>query len=366
MRKASADRLTYLDGLRGVAALMVALFSHYGHFAQTSHSGISMAQAPGYWFLAPLYGYSWTAVELFFAISGVVFAYVYADRLPGAFDFAARRFARLYPLHLVTLAVVAVLVLIFQQVNGRSPAYDNNDLMHFAMNVAFVHNGLISENWSFNGPSYSLAIEAVMYLTFYVAARYTDLDITAWLLFIGATLFLALPHPWHHLPVLNNSIAIGVVGFFGGVIVFRGGRTAYLLPVILAATTLLSGSLFTKVYTVIFSVMLLFACSEHLRIVFSKSLFTWLGKRSLSIYLVHFPLQVAIMLVLGTKIPFGSYSLLLTYALLLLLVSHAAHHLIEQPAQVWIRRLSEGANAQDSQRSKVTVEAAKWTSRSVH
>ena len=352
MQKASADRLTYLDGLRGVAALAVALFAHYGHFAQSIHSGVGIGQATGYMLLAPIYGYSWTAVELFFAISGVVFAYVYADRLPSASEFAIRRFARLYPLHLVTLVVVTVLVLIYQHVNGRPPVYGNNDILHFFLNIAFIHNGLFSENWSFNGPSYSLAIEAVMYFIFYISARYTNLDITAWMLFIGGTLFLALPHPWHHLPLLNNSIAIGLVGFFGGVILFRGGRTAYILPLALAATTFIASNLFCKIYTVIFTVMLLIAWSRHLRLLFGLPIFAWLGQRSLSIYLVHFPLQVAIMLVFGTKLPFGSFSFLVSYALSLLLIAHAAHHLIEQPAQVWIRRLSAKATLPAPQTAK--------------
>ena len=342
LQDASADRLTYLDGLRGIAALAVALFAHYGHFAQTAHSGIDASQAPGYRLLAPLYGYSWTAVELFFAISGIVFAHVYANRLPSASEFARRRFARLYPLHFGTLAVVALLVLLFQHLRGYPPVYGNNDGFHFVLNMAFVQFGILSEEYSFNGPSYSLAIEAVMYALFYVTARYTNLNISAWLFCVVGVLFLALQHLWHHLPIINNSVAIGLVGFFGGVILFRGGRIAWVLPLALTASALISANLFCKIYAVIFCVLLLTSWSPHLRSVLSLPILRWLGERSLSVYLVHFPLQVGIMLVLGPDLPFRSFGFLAGYALLLLLIAHATHLLIERPAQAWLL----GLNAQ--------------------
>ena len=342
MRDASADRLTYLDGLRGMAALAVALFAHYGHFAQTVHSGIDASEAPGYRLLAPLYGYSWTAVELFFAISGVVFAHVYANRLPSASEFARRRFARLYPLHFGTLAVVALLVSIYQHLHGYPPVYGNNDGFHFALNMAFVQFGIFSEEYSFNGPSYSLAIEAVMYGLFYITARYANLNLSAWLFCFSGVLFLALQHPWHHLQIINNSIAIGLVGFFGGVIVFRGGRIACVLPLALTVSALISANLFCKVYAVIFFVLLLISRSPHLRSALSLPIFRWLGERSLSVYLVHFPLQVGIMLVLGPDLPFRSFGFLASYALLVLLIAHATHILVERPAQAWLL----GLNAQ--------------------
>ena len=88
------------------------LLYHYMHFAMsgTDHSRYThyLALQPARWLLAPFYDYGFYAVQLFWIISGFVFAAVYFDRAVTGRAFAANRFARLYPLHLLTLLVVAL------------------------------------------------------------------------------------------------------------------------------------------------------------------------------------------------------------------------------------------------------------------
>ena len=136
-------------------------------------------------------------------------------------------------------------------------------------------------------------------------------------------------------------MALGLVGFFGGVILNNGGCKVTLLP--LAAIVLMpfSINLFCKVYAVIFVMMLFISWSTILQKFLSMRILTWLGDRSLSIYLVHFPVQIGIMLALGSKVPFTSYWLLFSYGLILIGVAHLTHNLIEMPAQAWINSLGK-------------------------
>ena len=88
---ARTNRLDHLDGIRGVAAFCVMM----GHIRWPS----ALATLP------PFHTISlW--VDFFFVLSGFVIAHVYLDRLAGGMPvlaFMGRRFARLYPLHLLML-----------------------------------------------------------------------------------------------------------------------------------------------------------------------------------------------------------------------------------------------------------------------
>ena len=83
-----------IEGLRGVAALMVVFFHA---FILARWGG-----APAQWGIVQN---AWLFVDLFFVISGVIMAAVYGERLRNGAQlrgFFIKRFFRLYPLHLVT------------------------------------------------------------------------------------------------------------------------------------------------------------------------------------------------------------------------------------------------------------------------
>ena len=85
-----------IEGLRGIAALLVALFHAYVY-----------SQWGGFPAQSGVLQHAWLFVDLFFVISGYVMAAAYSDRLarggrPSAY--MVRRLFRLYPLHIVTTA----------------------------------------------------------------------------------------------------------------------------------------------------------------------------------------------------------------------------------------------------------------------
>ena len=90
-------RMAHLDGLRGVAILLVLGFHYFTCFQAVYPYGSAWAEFP-------LFRWGHLGVHLFFAISGFVIAMT-LERCTGLDDFAVRRFARLWP----TMLLCAVL-----------------------------------------------------------------------------------------------------------------------------------------------------------------------------------------------------------------------------------------------------------------
>lgn len=157
------ERLSALDGLRGIAALLVVVF-HFRHF--------------GPWFGLPWVGgseflnkgYLW--VDLFFVLSGFVLAHVYAHgfrhglpRWDQVRTFWWARFARVYPLHLAALLLLIGLVAVgfIQPLGHNGRCYD---LWNLAASLGLVHVWGLTTGLCWNVPSWSIAAEAAVYALF--------------------------------------------------------------------------------------------------------------------------------------------------------------------------------------------------------
>ncbi len=109
------------------------------------------------------------AVDLFFAISGIVIAYTYQGRIQNFRDynnFMLRRIARLYPLHLITLCFYVAIGLfallgILKVDDIRKYNFDML-ISNLFLVQAWLPNGVIS----FNYVSWSISAELFVYLLF--------------------------------------------------------------------------------------------------------------------------------------------------------------------------------------------------------
>lgn len=148
-------RLAALDGIRGVAALLVM--------------GLHIAGYLG----SPLLGHGYLMVDLFFLMSGFVLSAGYGQRLGAGGQgvwFAGKRVARLYPLAIVGLALgggVAVAL----SVGGLRPLEDQPLLLALlaALFLPWLGGGLVVP---FNGPVWSLQFELWINLAWGFAARW--------------------------------------------------------------------------------------------------------------------------------------------------------------------------------------------------
>jgi peptidoglycan/LPS O-acetylase OafA/YrhL len=186
---AQKHRYEALDSLRGIAALSVAVF----HLQVASHI---------YFFTLTRHAYMF--VDFFFVLSGFVISHAYASRL-NSFDelvpFTIRRFGRIYPLHVVMLAVfvafeLAVLV-VSQHVPGalpRPPFSEDRTPMAIVVNLLLLNGVGIYEGSTWNGPSWSISAEFFTYLIFavtvIVARRRLPLVALLYVLAAGLAIYL--------------------------------------------------------------------------------------------------------------------------------------------------------------------------------
>jgi len=154
-----------LDGLRIVAACAVVVL-HYSDYIKDLPVGKFMVD------------HTWhfnQFVDLFFVVSGFIIARQYLDRVGDTAStgrFLWRRIARIYPLHLATLAfyVIVALALHFGLAKTDNPArYPFSDL---PAQLLLLH-AFDGERLTFNFPSWSLSAEMLCYVLFPVVAAIT-------------------------------------------------------------------------------------------------------------------------------------------------------------------------------------------------
>ena len=170
-------RLFTLDVSRGFAALAVVL-THWSLFAFDGGLHLSedynIANLPLYAVLKIFYEYGYLAVAYFFLVSGFIFFWLYRSSIENkdiSFGiFWIQRISRLYPLHFVTLLIVALLQTVYISQNGNSFIIQYNDMYHFFLNLGFVSNWGFESSYSFNSPVWSVSIEIFAYFVFFMVA----------------------------------------------------------------------------------------------------------------------------------------------------------------------------------------------------
>lgn len=169
-----------LDGLRGVAAILVVWFHIFEAYA-TSH-------------LDQQINHGYLAVDFFFMLSGFVIGYAYDDRwgTMKTKDFLKRRIIRLHPI-VVMGAVIGGIMFYFQ---GCS-AWDVSKVTILALFVATFINALLipvtpgteirglGEMYPLNGPSWSLFFEYIGNILYALFIRKFSTKALAILVFVA-------------------------------------------------------------------------------------------------------------------------------------------------------------------------------------
>jgi len=342
-----------LDVSRLLAACAV-LFWHYQHFFvppvdyqfHVKRSAVSPLYHELWW----LFDYGHVAVQYFWAVSGFVFAHVYLADEGARGRFWLARVARLWPLHLLTLGLVAVLQAAYNGVNGTEFIYHHQDIKHFLLSLGLAHYWGWQADQSFNGPSWSLSTEILAYTSFWLLLpglrrSPTVLALTAAVMAL-ALFFLKAPDG----PVLT---CIGY--FFGGAAVYGaalrwGLRTAVLtaLGAVLAMAALWLGlakhwsdaATLAGTFAALLAVLAIDTADRGDRLAAARHF----GDASYGVYLWHFPLQLMLVLLidetLGSRGIARQPAFLLFFVGLSVLMGFASHRWFERPAQRLVLRLA--------------------------
>jgi len=379
-------RLYSLDAFRGLAALTIVMW-HWQHFFSVSghwQAVWNRDAQPFWWLLKPFYLEAWAAVDLFFALSGFVFFWLYGQAIRdgkiSAGKFALLRFSRLYPLQLLTLLLAAGLQAMFQHATGAYFIFPAGDWTRFLAQL-FMAQQTVPPNidQTFNGPAWTVSIEAGLYVVFFLLCR------------IGlkgprtAALMAAAAIPLFH---WNWFISRGLMGFFLGGLAYytvewvrtRAKARGISIAVCVAALALwavvfveiLYGPIhaglawitdnvpddwdyysdnandifhIAYIFTVVPFTIIALALSEAVLGLFQTAYrrISYLGDISYSVYMLHFPLQIACAL-LAVKIGLApanfmhDWSMLAFYAVLIGLAS-LSYFFYEKPMQALFRSI---------------------------
>ena len=349
-------RLYSLDALRGLAALAV-IFWHWQHFfciGPTLSSTFRITEQPLFSIFFLLYQNGDRAVDIFFSLSGFIFFWLYSRAISrgeiSATDFFIRRFARLYPLHFLTLLFVALEQFVYWKMNQNFFVYQRNDLFNFILNLFLISSIGLEKGASFNEPAWSISVEFFLYIVFFMICK-SNKTSTKFIIILSLLGFI--------LSAFYSPLGRGIGSFFlGGCIycvyssVLATKKSEQILRIVIILT---AGFWIAEIYASfnnfplgkLFSAIILFpstiltlALIETRQKEFGKRL-SVLGDISYSSYLWHFPLQLFFFeasKLLGANINiFNSPIMLVAFFSLLLLISFFSHRYIEMPVQRYIQ-----------------------------
>jgi peptidoglycan/LPS O-acetylase OafA/YrhL len=351
MASSSQDQFHSLTGLRFVLAAWIAYF-HVGHMFDPEGLGALPALKVGM-----------ARVDVFFVLSGFVLTHVYWARTKGRFDFAdffIARVARLYPLHLAALALMALYVLA-GVVLGRAEEAAQYTPM------GLLGNLLMLQAWGWPGapqwnfPAWTLSAEFAGYLVFpaYLLAA-TAMRARPWS-FLGLSIAAVLLVDLALRAFAGRSLGEATVewgALRGAGLVFVGvaARVAFdaIKPGPASGATLLAligaliaafaaiGQLSAAIVAAGSAALILglarldrIGAKTPLSLPFMRTLGDW----SYALFILHVPLYVIAMQaagVLGVTIPINAWTAA-GFVVVATIVTAPAHYLIEEPARKWLR-----------------------------
>lgn len=215
-------RFLALDGWRGIAAILVALYhlDFYNHLHDL-----------------PFLRNSYLFVDFFFVLSGFVISHAYQNKLSSfqrAKEFIIFRIARLWPLHIFILFLFIILelvkLLILQNTgewNAYTGPFTNEYSLHsIASNIFLLQSINLYDGLTWNYPSWSISVEFYTYLVFMlftlITHHYKSLIKPLNTLLISASiliLFLSVDNLDD--ATYNNGIFRCILGFFLGGLCYK-------------------------------------------------------------------------------------------------------------------------------------------------
>ena len=322
---ASKPRYEILDGIRGVAAVLVVLF----HLLETYSNGQS----------TQIINHGYLAVDFFFVLSGFVIGYAYDDRWDRmtTWRFFKRRLVRLQPMVIMGTVVGACFYLFGQgdgfPLIGNVPGW--KVLLAFVMGCFMIPcgAGMDIRGWgemnSFNGPNWSLTWEYVGNILYALvfrrlpkiglailaaAAAFCTLDLCLdWNVF-G---LLTEGHAGHRYTVIggwsltSEQVYVGLTRLFYpfiiGLLISRVGKfikvnngfwwcslilaVLFSIPCVGGADNILNGVYNATCILILMPLVVMMGAGSHIKGEKSAKVCNFLGEISYPLYITHYPLM---------------------------------------------------------------------------
>jgi peptidoglycan/LPS O-acetylase OafA/YrhL len=195
----ASRRMPELDGLRGIAILLVLVWHYVACGAKLKGDPATMPLAESLLrgALGALTSMSWSGVDLFFVLSGFLLGGILLDNKesPSLFKtFYARRICRLFPLYYLSLLLFCFATLVLGSPANRGIKWLLYQPLPIWSYATFTQNFITAFSNSFGanwlGVTWSLAVEEQFYLVLPLIIYFTD---RRHLPFVLVTLILAAP-----------------------------------------------------------------------------------------------------------------------------------------------------------------------------
>lgn len=367
------EYLSSLTALRGIAALLVAVF----HFEMAVARFVPAAQSM---FFEKCY----LMVDLFFIMSGFIMLHVYSTQFKDNIqakslkNFLVARFARVYPLHLFSLLLLVVLVRWLT--DWGNPPIILEQPADILPNIFLLHSFGFTKIYSWNIPSWSISAEWAAYLLFPIIAlcinKKKAITVVLLILLIVAAYYSimyllprknpinpAIPVPHNLNTTFDYGYIRGIAGFTTGILVYllyelRAVRKAFSsdlisLLIILAITITMHFALNDSLTVLLFAMLVISFTANTGKIaqLCNRKIPQFLGNISYSVYLMQIflqePFSHGIYLPGITGIGRGKQNIdfssgvlyCTTYLILLIMISYISYQWVERPSRRFINRI---------------------------
>lgn len=304
-----------LDGLRGVAAILVVIF----HIFETFSGGNRFIQ---------IINHGYLAVDFFFLLSGFVVAYAYDDRWGKMtqWEFYKRRLIRLQPMVIMGMIIGAIFYyfqasdILFPQIAGM-PVWKLILTMFIGFTLLPIPPSMEIRGWGemhpLDGPAWSLFFEYIANILYaLIFRRFSNKVLSVFvLIFAGLLINYTVFGPkgdviggWSlNLEQMNIGFTRLLYPFFAGVLLSRLGKLIHikgafwvcsiLITIVLALprfgdenTLWMNGLYESFVIILIFPLIVAIGAGGQIKSTFSAKICKLLGDISYPIYITHYPL----------------------------------------------------------------------------
>lgn len=314
------NNIPAINGLRGIAALMVTLF----HFSKGFFDEDSIVRN--------IFRFGWTGVEIFFVISGFVITWSMINsnyKFQNFLTFLLKRLIRIEPPYLFSIIIIIslnYLSSLFSSYNGPAFSFDiSNILLHIGYLVR-----LFDATW-FNPVYWSLEIEFHFYL---IIALVIPLLIhnKRIIQIISLTILLLGIFLKSDFTPLFKYIDIFLIGIV--IALFKAHKFPlylfYSFVFVITVSILLQHNWIISIVVITTATIILYKDS-----ILNHTIFSYLGKISYSLYLLHVPIGGRI-INLAKRFDLDELGKILVLILTLFSsigIAHLFYHFIERPFQ---------------------------------
>jgi peptidoglycan/LPS O-acetylase OafA/YrhL len=360
----SKNHYPILDGLRGVASVLVIMF----HVLETFTGGNKFVQ---------IINHGYLAVDFFFLLSGFVVAYAYDDRWGKMtrWDFYKRRLVRLQPMVIMGSLIGAALF--YFQISPAFPNIANTPVWELLL-VMLIGATLIpvpmsmdirgwQEMHPLNGPAWSLFFEYIANILYAVLVRRFSKVVLSVFVTLAALMLI------QYLVTSKNGDLIGgwslnaeqlyigftrvLFPFFGGVLLCRIGKlihiknafwwSSLLIIIMLSIPRIgdehhvwMNGIYESVCLIIVFPLIVSIGAGGELHSARSEKICNFFGEISYPLYITHYPLiYLFTAWVVNNKVPLGINGLLMGLLVVItsLVIAYLSLRFYDKPVREWLR-----------------------------